>query len=139
MPVLSAAAPALEPVPWLAVAPFVLLLLSIAVLPLVAHHWWERNRNRGLVSAVLGVPVAAWLLLGPAGGAGWLADAGLEDTGSLCANSRRPMPAAIFSRSINRSAAQGGKSARIRAVLGPRLANRFDSRLVEREKIASAS
>ena len=78
MPVLSAAAPALEPVPWLAVAPFVLLLLSIAVLPLVAHHWWERNRNRGLVSAVLGVPVAAWLLLGPAGGAGWLADAGLE-------------------------------------------------------------
>ena len=78
MPVLSAAAPALEPVPWLAVAPFVLLLLSIAVLPLVAHHWWESNRNRGLVSAVLGVPVAAWLLLGPAGGAGWLADAGLE-------------------------------------------------------------
>ncbi len=72
--VLLAAAP---PV-WAVVAPFVLLLLAIAVLPLVAHHWWERNRNRGLVAAALGVPVALWLLLGPAEGVTWLGDAGLE-------------------------------------------------------------
>jgi Na+/H+ antiporter NhaD/arsenite permease-like protein len=65
-------------VPLLAVAPFVLLLLAIAVLPLVAHHWWESNRNRGIVAAVLGVPVALWMLLGPAQGGTWLTDAGLE-------------------------------------------------------------
>lgn len=32
--------------PLATVAPFVLLLLAIAVLPLVAGHWWERNGNR---------------------------------------------------------------------------------------------
>jgi len=64
--------------PLWAVAPFVLLLLAIAVLPLVAHHWWERNRNRGIVAAVLGVPVALWMLFGPAEGGQWLGDAGLE-------------------------------------------------------------
>lgn len=65
-------------VPVLAVVPFVLLLLSIAVLPLVAHHWWESNRNRGIVAAVLGLPVAVWMLVGPAEGGHWLFDAVLE-------------------------------------------------------------
>ncbi|MBL8861868.1 MAG: sodium:proton antiporter [Planctomycetes bacterium] len=46
-----------------AVAPFVLLLLSIAVLPLVAHHWWESNRNRALVSFSLGIPFGIWVLV----------------------------------------------------------------------------
>ncbi len=73
---LLAAAPA--DVPLLAVAPFVLLLLSIAVLPIVAHHWWESNRNRGIVAAALAGPVALWLLVGPAHGVHWLAHAGLE-------------------------------------------------------------
>ena len=36
------------------VAPFGLILLGIAVLPLVAGHFWERNRNKALVSAALG-------------------------------------------------------------------------------------
>ena len=36
---------------------FVATLLSIAVLPLWTPHWWERNRNKLLVSAVLGLPV----------------------------------------------------------------------------------
>ncbi len=50
--------------------PFLGLLLSIAILPLVAHHWWESNRNRALIAALFGLPVAAYLLLvhGSAGG-----------------------------------------------------------------------
>jgi Na+/H+ antiporter NhaD/arsenite permease-like protein len=47
--------------PLWSVAPFALMLLSIAVLPLVAGHWWEHNRNKAILSAVLGVPVAAWM------------------------------------------------------------------------------
>ncbi|MFN4218626.1 MAG: sodium:proton antiporter [Candidatus Bipolaricaulia bacterium] len=41
--------------------PFVLLLLSIALLPLAAPHFWEKNRNKALVSAIFGVPVALYL------------------------------------------------------------------------------
>jgi Na+/H+ antiporter NhaD/arsenite permease-like protein len=51
--------PAAEPavhVAW--VAPFVLLLLSIAVLPLVAGHFW--HRHYGLVALVLAAPVVAY-------------------------------------------------------------------------------
>jgi Na+/H+ antiporter NhaD/arsenite permease-like protein len=47
--------------PLWAVAPFVLLLLSIAVLPLVAGHWWHKNRNQALVAALLATPFAIWL------------------------------------------------------------------------------
>ena len=38
------------------VAPFVILLLCIAILPLIpaTAHWWESNRNRFIVAAVLG-------------------------------------------------------------------------------------
>ena len=39
------------------VGPFVVMLLAIAVGPLAAPHWWEFNRNKLLVSAVLGAPV----------------------------------------------------------------------------------
>ncbi|MFM9961197.1 MAG: sodium:proton antiporter [Planctomycetaceae bacterium] len=45
------------------VTPFVALLLCIAVLPLAAPHWWEHNRNKGIVAAVLGVPLAGYLAL----------------------------------------------------------------------------
>ena len=49
------------------VVPFGLMLLAIAVLPMVAPHFWERNRNKALVSLVLGGPVALWIgLLDPA-------------------------------------------------------------------------
>ncbi len=41
--------------------PFALLLLSIALLPLIAPHCWERNRNKALISALFGVPVALYL------------------------------------------------------------------------------
>ena len=43
------------------IAPFALILLCIAILPLVAGHWWEHNKNRALVSFGLAIPFAAWL------------------------------------------------------------------------------
>ncbi len=51
--------------------PFALLLASVALLPLVAHHWWESNRNKGLVAVVLSVPVVILMLALP-GNAGVL-------------------------------------------------------------------
>jgi Na+/H+ antiporter NhaD/arsenite permease-like protein len=45
-----------------AVAPFALLLVGLAVLPLAAGAWWEHHRNKALVSALLGLPVLAWIL-----------------------------------------------------------------------------
>ena len=60
-------------VPPAAAAPFVLLLLAIAVLPLVAGHWWHSNRNKAIVAAVLAVPTAVYLLaVGEAGRAALL-------------------------------------------------------------------
>jgi Na+/H+ antiporter NhaD/arsenite permease-like protein len=49
-------------VPYYMVVPFVLMLLSIAVFPLVREHWWEKNRNKLIVSGVLGVPMLGYLL-----------------------------------------------------------------------------
>jgi Na+/H+ antiporter NhaD/arsenite permease-like protein len=46
--------------PLVSVVPFVLMLFGIATLPLVAPHFWEHNRNKALVSVVLGAPVAVW-------------------------------------------------------------------------------
>ncbi len=47
--------------PLWSVVPFGLMLLCIAVLPLVAGHFWDHNRNKGLLSMVLGAPVAIWI------------------------------------------------------------------------------
>jgi Na+/H+ antiporter NhaD/arsenite permease-like protein len=44
------------------VLPFAGLLLTIAVLPLVAARWWESNRNKGIVAALFGVPMAVYML-----------------------------------------------------------------------------
>jgi Na+/H+ antiporter NhaD/arsenite permease-like protein len=55
-------APALELPVW-TVLPFVGLLLSIAILPLVAPHFWESNRSKGLVAAALALPVALYLVV----------------------------------------------------------------------------
>ncbi len=44
------------------VTAFVLMLLSIAVIPLVKPHWWEHNKNRAIVSAILGVPMAIYVV-----------------------------------------------------------------------------
>ena len=48
--------------PLASMVPFVALLFSIAVLPLAAPHWWEHNRNKLIVSAVLGAPLAVYLV-----------------------------------------------------------------------------
>ncbi|HEX3657975.1 MAG TPA: sodium:proton antiporter [Pirellulales bacterium] len=50
--------------PALSVLPFAGMLAAIALLPLAAGHWWEKNRNKFLVSLVLGLPVAAYLIVG---------------------------------------------------------------------------
>ena len=44
------------------VLPFVVMLLAIAVGPLWVPHWWESNRNKLLVAAVLGAPVVIMYL-----------------------------------------------------------------------------
>jgi len=55
--------------PLATVLPFVLLLLAIALLPLFAALWWEKNRNKACVSALLALPIALYLLIlgGPGG------------------------------------------------------------------------
>ena len=45
--------------PLYAVLPFVAMLLAIAVAPLWIPHWWESNRNKLILSAALGLPIAA--------------------------------------------------------------------------------
>ena len=50
------------PLPVITVAPFVLMLLAIAVCPLRVPHWWESNRNKLLVAFVFGLPILALYL-----------------------------------------------------------------------------
>lgn len=50
--------------PLWSVLPFVALLASIALLPLAAPRFWEKNRNRAWVAAAFAVPFAAGLCLG---------------------------------------------------------------------------
>ena len=52
------------------VLPFAGLLLSIALLPLAAPHFWESNRNKGLIALFFSLPVVAYLG-GVWGDAGW--------------------------------------------------------------------
>jgi Na+/H+ antiporter NhaD/arsenite permease-like protein len=52
--------------PAYAVLPFVAMLLAIAILPLATPHWWEPNRHKAWVSAVLGLPVLVAYLGRPA-------------------------------------------------------------------------
>ncbi len=57
-------------VPLWTLAPFAGLLLSIAVFPLVAPHFWEHNRNKGLVSFAFALPIVLYLAIAH-GSAGW--------------------------------------------------------------------
>ena len=45
------------------VVPFALILLAIAVLPLATPHFWESNRNKGIVIGILALPVFGMLVL----------------------------------------------------------------------------
>jgi Na+/H+ antiporter NhaD/arsenite permease-like protein len=42
--------------------PFVLMLVSIAVLPMTVPHWWDSNRNKTILSAGMSLPVLAVIL-----------------------------------------------------------------------------
>lgn len=52
-----------EMIPAWAMTPFILMLLCIAIAPLVADNWWESNRHKMYISLVLGIPVAAWMII----------------------------------------------------------------------------
>jgi putative citrate transport len=43
--------------PLYSVVPFVLMLLAIALAPLWVPRWWESNRNKLVMSILLGLPI----------------------------------------------------------------------------------
>jgi len=43
--------------------PFVVMLLAIATGPLIAEKWWGQNKNKLLVSLLLGIPVTIYMLV----------------------------------------------------------------------------
>ncbi len=47
----------LNPLQWLTVIPFAAILLCIAIVPLVNEHWWEPNKHKAIIAAVLGIPM----------------------------------------------------------------------------------
>lgn len=49
-------------IPFYIMIPFVVMLLSIAIVPLFAEEWWESNTHKLWVSLALGIPVATWLI-----------------------------------------------------------------------------
>lgn len=54
--------------PYWSVAPFVVILLAIALIPLLQGKWWESHLNKGAVSVLCSLPVMAYLIwLGPIG------------------------------------------------------------------------
>lgn len=48
-------------VPWWSVLPFAILLFLIALLPVVAFHWWEHPVNKLLVAGLCSLPVVMGL------------------------------------------------------------------------------
>ena len=51
------------------VIPFAIMLLTIAIAPLVAEHFWEKNRNKLIYTAVISVVTVALLSSFGLGGA----------------------------------------------------------------------
>jgi len=49
-------------IPLISLLPFVLMLLSIAVFPLFWNRFWEKNRNKLIISIILSIPVIIYLL-----------------------------------------------------------------------------
>ncbi len=54
--------PAGESIPVYTCAPFVTFLLFIAIMPLALPHFWEKNRNKAIVSALVSIPVLPFLI-----------------------------------------------------------------------------
>jgi len=55
--------------PLVTVVPFALLLVVIALTPLIHGRFWESNRNKAIVAAIISIPVAVYLAVawGPEG------------------------------------------------------------------------
>ncbi len=62
-----------EVLPWWSVLPFAGLLLSIAILPMVAGHFWHSNRNQLLVALGWASPVFLYLVYTAFSGHGTMA------------------------------------------------------------------
>ncbi len=77
--------------PFWTILPFVLLLLSIAIIPLARPHWWESNAHKGQVSAILGGFVLLYLFLAAPAGAGYRVFVTLLDYVAFIA-----LPASLF-------------------------------------------
>lgn len=45
-----------------ALIPFILMLLSIATMPLIAEKWWEKNSNKLIVAILLSIPASIYLI-----------------------------------------------------------------------------
>jgi Na+/H+ antiporter NhaD/arsenite permease-like protein len=49
--------------PLWSVAPFAILLLGIAILPLVVPHWWEKNSNKAIFATLVALPAVIFLAI----------------------------------------------------------------------------
>ena len=45
------------------VIPFTAMLLAIAMMPIFAPHWWERNLNKTVLTSLLALPIAAYVIV----------------------------------------------------------------------------
>ena len=50
-------------IPLLSLLPFILMLGSIAVFPIFWNHFWEKNKNKLMIAAILSIPTIIFLLL----------------------------------------------------------------------------
>ena len=48
--------------PWWTVLPFIGLLLSIAILPLAAGHWWEDHKHKAILGLGFSIPIVLVIL-----------------------------------------------------------------------------
>ncbi len=48
-------------IPLISTAPFVLMLLSIALFPLFWNHFWEKNKNKLIIAVILSIPIVVYL------------------------------------------------------------------------------
>lgn len=51
-----------ESIPWYAGAPFIILLLLIALMPLSYPHFWEKNRNKAILAVLVSIPILIYLI-----------------------------------------------------------------------------
>jgi Na+/H+ antiporter NhaD/arsenite permease-like protein len=51
-----------EYIPLWSTVPFILMLCSIAMLPLFAERIWDKNKNKLIIALILGIPTTIWLL-----------------------------------------------------------------------------